>query len=70
MEGDVLQRLVMGKAVSLHPVVILLALTAGAIIAGVVGAFLAVPVTAVAASIGNYIKTVSAEERPAAAPAI
>ncbi len=68
VEGDVLQPLVMGKAVSLHPVVILLALTAGAIIAGVVGAFLAVPVTAVAASIGNYIKTVNAEDRPAASP--
>jgi len=57
VEGDVLQPLVMGKAVSLHPIVILLALTAGAIVAGIVGAFLAVPVAAVAASIGNYVKT-------------
>lgn len=65
VEGDVLQPLVMGKAVRLHPVVILLALTAGAIVAGIVGAFLAVPVAAVAASIGNYIKKVSREDRPA-----
>ncbi|MDP9066939.1 MAG: AI-2E family transporter [Actinomycetota bacterium] len=59
VEGDVLQPIVMGKAVSLHPVAILLALTAGAVVAGVIGAFLAVPVTAVAASIGNYVKTVN-----------
>ncbi len=69
VEGDVLQPLVMGKAVRLHPVVILLALTAGAIVGGIVGAFLAVPVTAVAASIGNYIKTVAAEGDEEQAPA-
>jgi predicted PurR-regulated permease PerM len=63
VEGDVLQPIVMGKAVRLHPVAILLALTAGAILAGVVGAFLAVPVAAVGASVGNYIKKVSREER-------
>jgi predicted PurR-regulated permease PerM len=65
VEGDVLQPIVMGKSVRLHPIVILLALTAGAIVAGVVGAFLAVPVTAVAASIGNYIKKVNRRDRPA-----
>ena len=64
VEGDVLQPVVMGKSVRLHPVAILVALTAGAILAGVVGAFLAVPVAAVAASVGNYIKKVSREERP------
>lgn len=64
VEGDVLQPVVMGKSVRLHPVAILVALTAGAILAGVVGAFLAVPVAAVAASVGNYVKKVSREERP------
>lgn len=71
VEGDVLQPIVMGKAVSLHPVVILLALTAGAILAGIVGAFLAVPVAAVAAAIGNYVKNVDGlpgEDTPAEAP--
>ena len=65
VEGDVLQPIVMGKSVRLHPIVILLALTAGAIVAGVVGAFLAVPVAAVAASVGNYIKKVNREDRAA-----
>ena len=49
VEGDVIQPLVLGRAVNLHPLVILLSLTAGAIVAGIAGAFLAVPVAAVAA---------------------
>jgi putative heme transporter len=47
IEGNVLQPLIMGKALSLHPLAILLALTAGAVLAGVIGAVLAVPVTSV-----------------------
>ncbi|MGH8875709.1 MAG: AI-2E family transporter, partial [Acidimicrobiia bacterium] len=47
VEGDVLSPLVMGRALRLHPVVILLALTAGAIAAGLLGALLAVPLTGV-----------------------
>lgn len=49
VEGDVLQPIVLGRAVHLHPLVILLSLTAGAIVAGIAGAFLAVPVAAVIA---------------------
>lgn len=47
LEGDLLQPLVMGRSLKLHPLVILLALTAGTIIAGIIGAVLAVPVAAV-----------------------
>jgi len=65
VEGDVLQPIVMGKSVRLHPVVILLALTAGGVTAGLVGAFIAVPVAAVAASVGNYVKQVNRQDRPA-----
>lgn len=60
VEGDVLQPIVMGRTVNLHPVVILLALTAGGILAGIVGAFLAVPVAAISAALGNYMKQVRA----------
>ncbi len=56
VEGDVLQPMVMGRAVRLHPVVILLALTAGALIGGVAGAFLAVPTVAIATAIGSYYR--------------
>ncbi|HEU4480308.1 MAG TPA: AI-2E family transporter, partial [Actinomycetota bacterium] len=56
VEGDVLQPVVMGRAVNLHPVVILLSLTAGAVVAGIVGAFLAVPTTVVAVTAGHYLR--------------
>lgn len=48
LEGNFLQPVVMGRSVSLHSLVILLALTAGTILGGIIGAVLAVPVTAVA----------------------
>ncbi len=48
IEGNILAPLVLGKALSLHPLAILLALTAGTIVAGIIGAVLAVPFAAVA----------------------
>jgi predicted PurR-regulated permease PerM len=57
VEGDVLQPIVMGRFVRLHPLVILLALTAGGILAGIAGAFIAVPLTAVGANVGNYLRS-------------
>ena len=61
VEGDVLQPVVLGRAVRLHPVVILLALTAGITLAGLLGALLAFPVAAIAVALGRYMKEVSAE---------
>ena len=48
IEGNFLQPVVMGKSLSIHGLVILLALTAGTILAGIIGAILAVPLAAVA----------------------
>lgn len=48
LEGDLLAPVVLGNAVSLHPLAILLALATGFILSGVVGALLAVPLLAVA----------------------
>jgi predicted PurR-regulated permease PerM len=48
LDGHVLQPIVMGRTLRLHGLVILLALAAGVILAGIAGAVLAVPVTAVA----------------------
>ncbi|MCU1436927.1 MAG: family transporter [Naasia sp.] len=48
LEGDFLQPVVMGQSLRLHPLVILLALTAGTILGGIVGAVLSVPIAAVA----------------------
>lgn len=47
LEGDLLQPVVMGNALQLHALVILMALTAGTILAGIVGAVLSVPIAAV-----------------------
>ena len=47
IEGNFLQPVVMAQSLKLHPLVILIALTAGTILGGIVGAVLAVPLTAV-----------------------
>lgn len=48
LEGNFLQPIVMGQSLKLHPLVILVALTAGTIVGGITGAVLAVPIAAVA----------------------
>ncbi|WP_346028490.1 AI-2E family transporter [Arthrobacter parietis] len=58
LEGNLLQPIIMGKSVKLHPLVVLLALAVGAILAGVIGAILAVPVAAV---IWTVVKTWNTE---------
>jgi putative heme transporter len=55
IEGNLLQPLVQGRGLGLHAAVIILAVTGGSSVAGIVGAFLAVPVVAVAAEIARYI---------------
>ncbi len=71
IEGDVLAPIVLGRALSLHPLVILLALTAGTILAGIIGALLSVPVAAVlwtAASTWNEDKKATRREQHVALP--
>ena len=62
LEGDVLSPYVLGKTLSLHPLAVLLALSAGTISAGIIGAILSVPFAAVAWS---TITTWRATERAA-----
>ncbi|WP_238154566.1 AI-2E family transporter [Ornithinimicrobium sufpigmenti] len=54
IEGNVLQPLLQSKAMDLHPALILLVVAAGATRFGIVGAFLAVPVTAAFVSVIRY----------------
>lgn len=51
IEGHVLQPLLLGRAVGLHPLAVFLAITAGGLIAGIVGVLLAVPVLAAVVSV-------------------
>lgn len=46
LESHVLQPLVMGRAVAIHPLAVVLGISAGAVLAGIVGALLAVPMIA------------------------
>lgn len=48
LESNILQPFLMGRSMSLNPFVILIALTAGTVIGGILGAVLAVPITAAA----------------------
>lgn len=54
VESNLLAPIVLGKATELHPLAVITALTAGAIVLGVLGAFLAVPIAAsVAKGVGH-----------------
>lgn len=55
VESNVLQPLVMGKAVQLHPLAVVLAVTGGTTLAGIVGAVFAVPLLALANRMVQYL---------------
>ena len=65
VEGDLLYPNIVGRAIRLHGVAILLVLTAGTVIAGILGALLAVPV---AAGIWTAIDYVHRSRDPAVKP--
>jgi putative heme transporter len=47
LEGHVLQPLIMGRAVAIHPLAVIVGIAAGVILAGITGALVAVPIIAV-----------------------
>ena len=57
VDGSILQPYVMGQQLPLHPAVVLIALTLGGLQAGVVGALLAVPITAALVAAGHSYLT-------------
>jgi predicted PurR-regulated permease PerM len=69
LEGNLLQPVVMGKSLQLHALVILLALTAGTILAGIIGAVLSVPLAAVIWAIVQVWTTDAREPEPAGSAA-
>ncbi|WP_329275627.1 AI-2E family transporter [Streptomyces sp. NBC_01451] len=65
LEGNVFQPMIQSRTLQMHPAIILLALTAGASLAGILGMLLAVPLTAAAFGVlsemrGRYEEGVSA----------
>ena len=67
LESHILQPLIMGKAVALHPVAVILSVAAGSYLAGIPGALFSVPILAVANSSIRYIaaRTWEHEQVPA-----
>jgi predicted PurR-regulated permease PerM len=55
LEGDLVAPIVLGRAVALHPLLILFGITAGFVIGGVVGAFLTIPLIAIAAEVTRIL---------------
>jgi len=57
LEGYLVGPLVLGRAVRLHPIAILLALVTGTILLGIIGAFVAVPITAIALAVQSHYRS-------------
>ncbi|WP_051476934.1 AI-2E family transporter [Arthrobacter sp. Br18] len=64
LESNFIQPLLVGRTLEIHPAVILASVTAGGTLFGIVGAFLAVPATAVGIVVLRYLRDMSLERRP------
>jgi len=64
LEGHVLQPLLLGRAVHVHPLAVVLSIAAGLLIAGIFGALIAVPVVACANVAGTYLSRRHEGPRP------
>ncbi|MDM7990549.1 AI-2E family transporter [Arthrobacter sp. zg-Y877] len=65
LESHILQPLVMGRAVSLHPLAVILAVTGGTLAAGIAGALFSVPLLAILNTMVRYIAARGWEDDPA-----
>jgi predicted PurR-regulated permease PerM len=66
VEGHVLQPLILGRVLNLHPIVIAGSVAIGAVVGGIPGAFLAVPLVAVATVVLHELRQTPGEETAAA----
>lgn len=55
LEGHVLQPLIMGRAVAVHPLAVILAIATGIVVAGIMGGLIAVPLLAVLNTAVRYL---------------
>lgn len=68
LEGNLLYPVIVGHTVSLHPVAVLVCVGAGAILGGIIGAFLAVPIAAVVATVIPLVRREVAAGQPPPVP--
>ena len=57
IEGNLLQPLILERAVRLHALVTVWAVSAGLLVGGLLGAFLSVPLVAIAVGIGSHYRS-------------
>jgi predicted PurR-regulated permease PerM len=68
LEGHVLQPLIMGRAVAIHPLAVILGIGAGVVLAGIPGALVAVPIIAVLNTAIRHLLRVRREEHEGIPP--
>ena len=64
LEGNLLNPYILGKAVQIHPLAILMAVTGGTIVGGIFGAFIAVPLVAVLNNVANDVHALAPADTP------
>ncbi|MEU6219532.1 AI-2E family transporter [Streptomyces sp. NPDC047022] len=57
IEGHILQPFILGRAVRVHPLAVVLSVTAGGMVAGIGGAVVAVPLVAVSNTVVGYLRS-------------
>jgi predicted PurR-regulated permease PerM len=62
LEGNLLNPYILGKAVQIHPLGILMGVTAGTIVGGIFGAFIAVPLVAILNNVASDLHSQDLEE--------
>lgn len=75
IEGHVLQPFLMGRLVRVHPLAVVVVIAIGAVVAGIFGALIAVPLTAIINTVGIHLsgarrEAAVADAGPAADPAL
>ena len=55
LESHVLQPVLLGRAVRVHPLAVILGIAAGVVVAGIIGALIAVPLVAVLNAVGHHL---------------
>ncbi|MEJ3743336.1 AI-2E family transporter [Actinomycetes bacterium KLBMP 9797] len=65
LEGHVLQPVIMGRAVAIHPLAVIVAIAGGVVLAGIVGALVAVPLVAV---LNTAVRRLARRRPPEAPP--
>ncbi len=68
LEGHVLQPMIQSRTVQMHPAVVMVTITAGASVAGVLGMLLAVPLTAAATGVVHELRELYGSPEPPESP--